>query len=484
MIKNIRYSVLFFSISIFLIGIFFANTNVILVGICTMIIHNFIYSFENFNDRIIFFAFNGTFFTFLIGRLIVKTLTSYTDIYNNNKYGLDFYDDKVIMHIFITLFISLLFIFIGYTLAKNKKSKSRKNNILSKYNQNDIESIRLISKILFYITYIFSSLVLLDKARFSNNVGYMELYASYSSSFPFWVTKLAEMNTISLFVFLGTLPAKRKSFIPILLYSILGILSLVIGQRNNFVLNIMIIIVYLFLRNNTDKKERWFGKKELITCIVIFPILIVILNSVSYIRFDKDVNKSSLGSSINEFFYSQGASVNLIGYAETMKNEIGDNRNYTFGRIITFIKNNSITQALMDIPMYESQTVESALYGNSFADSVSYRISPNRYINGWGYGSSYVAELYIDYGYIGVAIGNMVIGFILGYMGILFTLGPLNAAISLFMTRLLLYAPRDTTMSFIVTTFNLINTLTIFLIFIGWKVLISKKRRNINCSED
>jgi oligosaccharide repeat unit polymerase len=463
----------------FIIGILFLNGNAMLMGICSILIHNFWYACEDFSERIIFFAFNGTFFTFLIGRLVVKSLTNYYDKYNSNKYGLDFYDDKIIFHIFITLFISLVFIFIGYYYINKKgKIKNKKMTMLNKFDNYNIEFIRFVSKSLFYIMYVFNVLVLWDKAKFSSNVGYTELYSSYSSSLPFGVTKLAEMSICALFVYLGTLPTKKKSLIPLSLYVILGVLSLVAGQRNNFVLNIMIILVYLCLRNTTDKTEKWFGKKELISCICILPVLIILLNAVSYARLDKEVNKNSFNNIVNEFFYAQGASVNLIGYAETLKENLPDDKNYSFGRIITFIKNNSITQTLFDIPKYNAQSVESALYGNSFADSVSYIISPNRYINGWGYGSSYVAEMYKDFSYFGVAVGNLVIGGILAYMSKLFKNGYLYAAISLYMTRLLLYAPRDTSTSFIVTTFSLINLLTLFIIFIGC-IILSKKKNSI-----
>jgi hypothetical protein len=44
------------------------------------------------------------------------------------------------------------------------------------------------------------------------------------------------------------------------------------------------------------------------------------------------------------------------------------------------------------------------------------------------------------------------------------------------MTRLLLYAPRDTFTSFIVSTFSLINIVTIFIIFLGAMIMPEPKR--------
>ncbi|PEC10790.1 O-antigen polysaccharide polymerase Wzy family protein [Bacillus toyonensis] len=474
--KIIRYIILFFAVSMFGIGALFSNLNILLIAICGMLIHNLLYSCEKFSERIIFFAFNSTFFTFLVARLVVKPLFGYYDRYNNNYYGLDFDDEKVIWSIFISLFFSLLFLFLGYALVKN--NRAYKDKKLKFFGENNIKNVALVSKSLFYVTYIFNVLVLWDKAKFTNNVGYTELYASYTSSFPIWVTKLAEMCPTALFIYLGTLPTKKKSFIPLVLYVLSGCLSLAVGQRNNFVLNILIVLVYLCLRNYTDKKEKWFGKKEIIACVCALPIMILLLNAVSYLRMDTSVEHSFLDGII-EFFYAQGVSVNLIGYAQTLTSQLPEGKIYTIGRLIDFINSNAITQLLIDVPKYVPQSLDSALYGNNFAESVSYILSPNRYLNGWGYGSSYVAELYKDFSYFGIIIGNFVLGLILGLMNKLFRTGILGAWMCLSMTRLLLYAPRDTFTSFFVSTFSLINTLTVCLILLGAIILSGKKQKRV-----
>ncbi|WP_363551064.1 O-antigen polysaccharide polymerase Wzy family protein [Caldifermentibacillus hisashii] len=476
MLKVLRYIILFFAISLFVIGVIFNDLYILLTSICGLLIHNLCYSLENFNKRIIFFAFNITFFTFLVGRLVVKTISDYVDIYNKNKFGLEFSNDQVIWNIFIVLFTSLLFLFIGYSCIKNNNSNQNYNKGVFKGIR--IQTIAFASKYLFYITSIFNFLIILEQARFTDQAGYTELYSSYSSSYPYFIVKFAEMSSAALFMFLATLPTKSKSIIPLTLYFFIGTISLLVGNRNEFVLNLLIIIIYLCLRNITDKHEKWFGKKEILICISAFPFLILLLNAISYIRVDRGVSSASFLYTINDFFYKQGVSVNLIGFAQTLANQLPNETVYTFGRIIDFIRNNIITQSLFDIPKYLPQTVESALHGNSFADSVSYILSPNRYLNGWGYGSSYVAELFIDFGYLGIIVGNFVLGNILALMTRLFENGIIGAWICLTMTRLLLYAPRDTATSFIVTSFSLINILTIVLILLSAVILDNTVKRS------
>lgn len=468
----VRNSILFISISFFVIGLLFSSTNVLVWSLCFMLAHNLWYACEKFSERIIFFAFNCTFFTFLVGRLVIKTFTGYVDPWSKSPYGLDFQDDNIILSIFIILYLGLLFLYFGYRVVKNKNLNFKKSKL---YSFRRVESIAFVSKYLFYFTYIFNVLILRDKANFTDNNGYAELYASYSSSYPGWVEKLSQMCPTALFIYLGTLPSKRKSFFPLVLYVISGVLSLIVGQRNNFVLNLLIVLVYLCLRNITDKKQRWFGKKEIISCIVSFPVIVVILNAVSHIRFESSSAPKSFLDGISEFFYNQGVSVNLIGYAQTLDQQFLVGKNYTFGRIIDFLNNNSITQSIFHVPKYNSQTLESALYGNSFADSVSYILSPSRYLKGWGYGSSYLAELFHDGGYAGVIIGSFILGIILALMIRAFKHSILGIWMCLSMTRLLLYVPRDTSTSFFVSTFTLINILTLFIIFLIASLLCKNK---------
>lgn len=209
------------------IGVLFLNFNIFLVVICGMLIYNLLYFCEKFSERIIFFVFNSIFFIFLVVRLVVKLFFGYYDKYNNSYYGLDFGDEKVIWSIFISLFFSLLFFFLGYVLVKNNRVYKGKK--LKFFIENNIKNVVLVSKLLFYIIYIFNVLVLWDKVKFINNVGYIEFYVLYVFLFLGWVIKLVEMCLIVLFIYLGILFIKKKFFIFLVLYVLLGCLLLVVG---------------------------------------------------------------------------------------------------------------------------------------------------------------------------------------------------------------------------------------------------------------
>lgn len=473
----ICYNFLFFcSVAFFCVGLLLKDLNLITISTFLQFLTNICFSLQDFNKRIVFFSFNITYFTFLSSRPIVKILFNYYDFYNQNGIlGFSFTDFDVVFKILVALYFGLFFLLLCYKYSerKNIKYSFEKNTSFGISNA----SIALMSKLFYYFSLFFLILIILEKSKFTSLNSYTELYSGYQSNYPALFTKISEMNSISLFVFLGTLPSKKKTILPLTTYLLTGILYLIVGQRNNFVLNILIILIYLCIRNLTDKTENnWFGRREIVTCLVSFPFLISLLNFVSYSRMkDSIVKNHGFLDKIAEFFYAQSVSSNLIGYSQTLN--FPEGKIYSLGRLIDFIKSNFFTKIIFQTETYPPQTVESALYSNSFADAVSYILSPKRYLSGWGYGSSYLAEFMKDGGLILVILGSLLMGYILANSFRIFFVNAVFAGLSLSMIRLLLYAPRDTFLSFFVTTFSIVNVLTIFLILVS-ALLIDTIRRN------
>lgn len=69
------------------------------------------------------------------------------------------------------------------------------------------------------------------------------------------------------------------------------------------------------------------------------------------------------------------------------------------------------TEALPSINCVENGTLSNNL-GHNFA----YMYLKEDYLKGRGYGSSYLIENYVDFGYIGVAIFSLILGILLVYM--------------------------------------------------------------------
>lgn len=53
---------------------------------------------------------------------------------------------------------------------------------------------------------------------------------------------------------------------------------------------------------------------------------------------------------------------------------------------------------------------------NNFSHNFSYLVRKDDYLNGQGWGSSYILETYVDFGYIGLILFNLILGILLVYM--------------------------------------------------------------------
>ncbi|MDE5415844.1 O-antigen polysaccharide polymerase Wzy family protein [Alkalihalobacterium chitinilyticum] len=490
----LRNLILILSLGLFIIGLLFSDPYVLLISVLIIILQNFWYGFEKFYERIIFITFNATFFIFLLGRIIVSEYFNY-NVNNSNLFGLAFFDAEVVNHILISLYISLLSLFIGFHFVQKFFSQNSTVKEKIKYKTGYLEAFRIFSKYFFYFTVIFRLMYLYEAISVSNTEGYYETFATFQSQMPLIFIILSNMYDVAFFAFLATKPRKKESVLPIGLYIIEGIFSLLSGRRSGFMLNLLIIFIYFCLRNKDNKeniyksafkwlpkKDKWVGKKEIIATILALPLIMVLLNMIGYLRAGSELTNVSLINSLYEFFYSQGISVNVIGFAKTLADTIPEGKLYSIGPIIEFFDNKIIGHYIFGQPIFIGQTVERALNGYLFSHTISYLIMPRLYLMGIGYGSSYIAELYTDFGYIGIIIGSIIYGILISkFTSWFYSNNILIVLLILLMTRALLFTPRAGYTSFLVSTFSLPKIAALIIIFIGAyivrEIIIKKRER-------
>ena len=174
------------------------------------------------------------------------------------------------------------------------------------------------------------------------------------------------------------------------------------------------------------------------------------LNIYGYIRFGEQYeNTGGFLTSILDIFTSQGVSISVIGYEKMYENVIPENKLYSFGTIIDFLKYNPISSVLFDFVEYTGQNAERALNGNYMAHIISYLVLPSNYSLGRGLGSSYIAELYHDFGYIGVFLGNIIYGIVIKVCSSFNKYQIWIRYVCLVMINAILLAPRSTADGFL-----------------------------------
>ena len=88
---------------------------------------------------------------------------------------------------------------------------------------------------------------------------YLEYYSSFQSRIPDVFHTIASFMKYSLCNFLATLPSKKKAFIPLAIFELSAVPSLILGVRNPIMLNSVFILVYYLLRDILKDEKKWIG---------------------------------------------------------------------------------------------------------------------------------------------------------------------------------------------------------------------------------
>lgn len=442
---NIILLIIFSIISVIVFGI--GNTNGILALNAVIFICFFYLTVKNIDENIFMFSFLVCFFTFL---LCGQILNRFMKVYYYN------FPDVIEKHVDVCIFISLVGLCIGYFGVTRKRIKIKNNipKIEYKNKKGYMNNIIQISKGMYYGCYVFWILTVIDVVLYVRHYGYTSYYISYSSRIPWHVRQIGYFAPTAFYIFLSTLPEKKDAKVPIMLYILYAFLSLGTGRRVNFITSLLIIFAYAMCRNKIKPGEKpWIGKKGIWAICLCVPILMGAMYLFEYIRSNNYVGHANDYSPIVGFFVRQGTSVNAVKYAELYKNNLDSEAHYSLYNILRWLQNspfNSLFNLNLDFS-FGNQSLSTALHGTYLADFVSYYANSYGYAVGTGYGSCYFEELYIDYGYIGVFIGNIIYGLTFRLLSKIISDGKnvWKIAVGLFMLNSLFQAPRSTFDAFV-----------------------------------
>ena len=122
-----------------------------------------------------------------------------------------------------------------------------------------------------------------------------------------------------------------------------------------------------------------------------------------------------------------------------------DLRNFTFGPVIDYFARGSLG-AIFGGKAFEHTTnsVELAIDSNSYAHNLSYLVLNKEYLKGHGIGSSYIMELYTDYGMIGVFLLSLLLGMLfIAMLQVAYRSRTILFALSLLILNNLFFMPRS-----------------------------------------
>lgn len=378
--------------------------NLILVIIFLLFINEFLFScFVKLN--LINLIFIPPIVLFLMGRPLL--------LLSNGKVWYIFGEDIAIQYLLI-MFTSVLGIIVGKYLKMSQKSYFKKSNKISsdldrklKYLKNI--NVKFAVKIGFFIS--FSSYLIVKIIEFMNMYGksYLEYYLGTSqSNIPWIVIFLSSLSLFFMSFYLAYTKDKKSVILVLLLYVGSTIPTLLIGQRNPFILSILFAISMIYLKNEKEWKIKINTKKIslLIGFLGIFSILL--MSFVSNSRNNESKNGSIINTGYN-FIYDQGTTFETlcIGISHKKTLRTAENNNYTFSAIIDYFKYGKIGNILLNTePLPGGNNVQRVCLSNDLAHKLSYIALKDNYLNGAGIGTTYVLETYIDFGLVGVFLIN------------------------------------------------------------------------------
>jgi oligosaccharide repeat unit polymerase len=467
----IRYlSLIILSVAVFASAYYYADLNTMALAIIFLLSIEIVYCLVDVNKNVTLLMFLVSFSTFLLGRIVLPLFSNIEDTISKTGEVFSLNTNK---HIYLSLFLSLLFVFGGF-LISNKKNYGFINTTTP-----SVAAIRKAVKKLCLFSFIFAVIITAEKVYMMFTQGYYALYVDYHSKLPYIITILGSFYYYAFYIYLATLPSKSEAKLVIVSYMFIITLSLGTGQRGSFVLGLFFIITYFIIRNDLAKGEKpWITKKALLYGLLSMPLLVLALFAIAYIRLDADIDTSS--NIFLYFLYQQGVSAEVIGYTYDYEKYFPEGRIYILGDIIDYLKHNMFSQFLFGTDAVEPQSVKHALDDHSLDAALTYFVKPYLYLEGGGLGGCYIAEAWKDLGYIGVCFVNIIYGWLLAKIRYWGRTNIWKFSIGLIMFSQIIFAPRAHAIKFI-SVFTSVGVLLIYfyLYIINRNVSYEKSKVNL-----
>lgn len=425
------------------------------------------YYLYNYKTNIANICFMIAFFTFLMGREMCFYY------FGMPKYYL--YSDEINELTFFLLLISIIAVNMGSFIVTilNKKFIFF-NKRISYFNE-----LRYVSGIAYYFCYIFLIISSFIQIRYVQEVGYLGSYLGKGAGIPGCIAYLALFTPTALCLYLVSLPSKIQSILAMLFYEVYAVLMLFTGQRFPFIGITMLLMSYCVLRERYN--GGWIRKKYIYGVVISIPLLLFFLNAYDSIRIGRTFEIDNLLEIFLRFCDLQGGSINVIKRTLFFYDSLTDVSFWSFSTLKGLLLENFISRNIFDITVYSGNSITTALMGHSLAHRLSWYSYGDMYLMGRGVGTSYIAELFIDFGIAGVVVGSILYGIILKKISLIDFKNPIFDGILLTMVYHLLFAPRGEFDGFTRWICNIIAIPGVILIVFIAQQLYKNKFDGVDC---
>ncbi|MCE5192179.1 MAG: O-antigen polysaccharide polymerase Wzy family protein [Actinomycetia bacterium] len=442
-----------------------------------------LFAVMDFRRRFVLVMFLSSFFLFLLSSVALHVFGVDAPFMGVFPGFFNTFSSEVVATTLNLLFISLLALLLGFVLGG---SGPHSGGFVSKPVDVRYQTVvSEVSRVLFFVTIPAGLMRVLVKVLFVQSLGYLASYTSYAGAGPL-LEKLAVVNTVCFFIFLGTMPGKRAARLPIYAYLVINGMTLFSGVRNDAVIAVLLVTVYYIYRSTLEERQKrlsepgsktggvggittnpWVSGHERRLAVGAMTGGVVLLSYWSYYRVGLSVEHLSILGLFLEFFKAQGGSINVIAHGVNLASYLpSTNVSYVFGPVISWVNSSILSELLGGSGASVAHTVDMAFRGNNFGQTITYLVMPTNYLAGVGMGSSYIAELFVDFGYSGVVVYNLLLGFTLSRFSRMSERveNPFVFAAMMLALQGLLFLPRDVALAWLTNLLNFTTLATFVLV--------------------
>lgn len=409
----------------------------------------FIYFRKNLFDNIVIIMYYIFLFTFIL-------YIPFSNLLLNQKNYITYSTALETNFILIIGFIGLLLgIFLGQFVNETKSNSSLRTLNYSKA-----------ALYLIIVTAPFAIVTTLQSITAVDAGGYLGLYQNSSDSI---ISRLGNFNLSFIYIFLATVPKKKLLNNSMFIIIPLMIMDIFTGRRGVAIVNIMVLITYYIIRSQKiEKINLKINFKFIFSVLLISGTLIFASVAISQLRLNESVD---LTGAVSTFFKQQASMFNHIEYVTIFKEELKSYSNYY--SLQALYNGTSLISNLTKF--FIPQLINDSNFGNNLGNAITFLRDPIYYSIGGKFGTSYLAELYLDYGYIGLIIYNLFVGLFISTVSKLNLSNWIVFSFVLFLIRTLYFLPRESTFNWVnqlVSTTNITSVLIVLILGTIFSLLI------------
>ena len=395
---------------LFSLGAPVSNDSLMMIGTLFVWMASVFYCIGDIRKRLLLLSFDVVVFVFLICRPLIDIL--------RNAVRWHYYAPDSVHFAITAVAVSLFCLHIGALLGelllkvRNTSQSSTAHTLAPK--SHNVPVFRLSALLLYLFCMAFFLVRGIDVLVFMQGRSYNEYYTAYRASYPSFVYTISEMMPYALCIYLATLPSKRNAYFTLGLYVLSAVPELLVGIRNPIVLHVLFAFLYFCLRDILGDTRKWVGRLEKVVMVVTVPFAAFGLSLSNYFRTGVAVEPLSFFDAIVDLFYKQGVSFDVLCMGHNAIPRLpGGTKCYILGPIIDAFLQGRIGQALFHVtPFPNGNSAIRAIEGHTFSHCMSYVAHPD-YLNGQGWGSSYILETYADLGWVGIILFSLLLGLFL-----------------------------------------------------------------------